>query len=224
LNNWNGTVSLFIACVELVLLINVFIFAERNKIYYLVIGIISLLMFYQAFEFIMCNLGFDSSFHAFLAFADISFLPPLGLYFILSFYNYRSKYLILVFLPALFFVIYYATIINQFNVNACTVFYAIYKYPQGDLYGFFYYTPVLITMFFLIRGIRKAKDQKVVHLSKVLLSAYVLISIPVMIAFIFAFFGRMTLVHSIVSIMCKFAVLLAFAVTYFALNNKKANE
>ncbi|HKI79232.1 MAG TPA: hypothetical protein VKA26_11880 [Ignavibacteriaceae bacterium] len=218
MNNWNGIASLFIACIELILLINVFIFAEKNKINFLVISIIFLLMFYQAFEFIMCNLGLDSSFNAFWAFADISFLPPLGLYFVLTFYNYRSKYFVFIFLPAIAFVIYYSTIIEQFNVNACTVFYAIYKYPQGDLYGLFYYTPVLVTMALLIHGIRKSPDERVVHLSKVLLTAYILISIPVVTAFVLALSDQMLLVHSIVSVMCKFAVLLAVALTYFALN------
>jgi len=221
LNNWNGIASLFIACIELILLINVFIFAEKNKINFLVISIIFLLMFYQAFEFIMCNLGLDSSFNAFWAFADISFLPPLGLYFVLTFYNYRSKYFVFIFLPAIAFVIYYSTIIEQFNVNACTVFYAIYKYPQGDIYGFFYYVPIIITMGFLFRGIKKTDNKKIIHLSKILLAAYILISIPVIIAFILALSGEMTLVHSIVSVMCKFAILLAVAVTYFSLNNKK---
>jgi hypothetical protein len=220
LNNWDGIASLFIACIELILLINVFIFAEKNKINFLVISIIFLLMFYQAFEFIMCNLGLDSSFNAFLAFADISFLPPLGLYFVLSFYKYRSKYFVFIFLPAIAFVIYYSTIIEQFNVNACTVFYAIYKYPQGDLYGFFYYTPVLVTMALLIHGIRKSSDKRVIHLSKVLLTAYILISIPVVTAFVLVLSDQMLLVHSIVSVMCKFAVLLAVALTYFVLNKK----
>jgi hypothetical protein len=220
LNNWDGIASLFIACIELILLINVFIFAEKNKINFLVISIIFLLMFYQAFEFIMCNLGLDSSFNAFLAFADISFLPPLGLYFVLSFYKYRSKYFVFIFLPAIAFVIYYSTIIEQFNVNACTVFYAIYKYPQGDLYGFFYYTLVLITMALLIHGIRKSSDKRVIHLSKVLLTAYILISIPVVTAFVLVLSDQMLLVHSIVSVMCKFAVLLAVALTYFVLNKK----
>ncbi len=220
MNNWDGIASLFIACIELILLINVFIFAEKNKINFLVISIIFLLMFYQAFEFIMCNLGLDSSFNAFLAFADISFLPPLGLYFVLSFYKYRSKYFVFIFLPAIAFVIYYSTIIEQFNVNACTVFYAIYKYPQGDLYGFFYYTPVLITMALLIHGIRKSSDKRVIHLSKVLLTAYILISIPVVTAFVLVLSDQMLLVHSIVSVMCKFAVLLAVALTYFVLNKK----
>ena len=172
----------------------------------------------------MCGLGCDSHLNAFIAFADISFLPPLGLFFILTFYKYRSKYFGILFLPALAFVIYYSTIIDQFNVNSCTAFYAIYKYPNGDLYGLFYYLPILITIGFLIRGILRPKNKATVHLSKILLAAYILISIPVMLAFSLVLLKSEFLLHSIVSIMCKFALLLALALTYFALNFKKTNE
>ena len=181
-------------------------------------------MIYQLFEWIMCGLGFDSHLNAFIAFTDISFLPPFGLFFILIFYKYRSKYFTLIFLPAIAFVIYYSTIIDQFNVNSCTAFYAIYKYPNGDLYGLFYYLPILITISFLVRGILTAKDKATTHLSKILLAAYILISVPVIIAFCLVLLKNELLLHSIVSVMCKFALLLALALTYFALNFKKADE
>ena len=224
MNNWNGIVSLLFASIELLLIINIFIFTEKNKINYLAIGVILLLTGYQFMEWIMCGLGIDTPFVAFLAFTDISFLPPLGLYFVLSFYGYKSKYFKLFFLPAIAFLVYYATIINHFNVNTCTVFYAVYKYPQGDLYGFFYYVPILITMIFLARGIKKSPDKKIIHLSKVLLTAYILISLPVIAAFILVLTGNFGLIQAIVSVMCKFAIILAVALTYFTLINKKTNE
>lgn len=181
-------------------------------------------MIYQVFEFLMCGLGFDSSYTAFLAFTDISFLPPLGLFFVLSLYNYKSGYFKLLFLPATTFIFYYSTITDRFNVNTCTVFYAIYKYPLGDLYGFIYYVPIIITIVLLTRGIKKSADKIIVHLSKVLLTSYILIAIPVIIAFILVFLNQTMLIQSIVSVMCKFAVILAIALTYFALKNKRPNE
>jgi hypothetical protein len=224
LKNWDGIVSLLIACIEFILIINIFIFAEKNKNNYLAALIISLLMIYQILEWIMCGLGFDSHLNAYIAFTDISFLPPLGLFFVLTFYKYRSKFLALLFLPALAFAIYYSTIINQFNANSCTAFYAIYKYPDGDLYGLFYYLPILITISFLIKGILKSTNKIVVRLSKILLTAYIIISLPVIIAFCLVLLNEELLLHSIVSIMCKFALLLALALTYFAINFKRINE
>lgn len=224
MDNWNGIASLLIACIEFILIINILIFAEKNKNNRLAVLIIFLLMIYQLLEWIMCGLGFDSHLNAFIAFADISFLPPMGLFFILTFYKYHSKLFALLFLPAIAFMIYYSTIIHLFNVNSCTAFYAIYKYPNGDFYGLFYYLPILITIGFLIRGILKSKDKATVHLSKILLAAYILISIPVIIAFCLVLLKNELLLHSIVSVMCKFALLLAITLTYFALNFKKANE
>jgi hypothetical protein len=224
LNNWNGIVSLLIACIEFILIINIFIFAERNKSNYIAALIIFLLIIYQLLEWIICGLGLDSHLSAYLAFTDISFLPPLGLFFVLTFYKYRSKNFMLLFLPATAFVIYYSTIIDRFNVNSCTVFYAIYKYPNGNIYGLFYYLPILITIGLLIRGISKSSNKIIIQISKILLTAYILISLPVIIAFILALLNEELLLHSIVSVMCKFALLLAIALTYFAINFKQINE
>jgi hypothetical protein len=224
LNNWNGIVSLLIACIEFILIINIFIFAERNKNNYIAALIIFLLMIYQLLEWIICGLGLDSHLNAYLAFTDISFLPPLGLFFVLTFYKNRSKLFVLLFLPAAAFVFYYSTIIDRFNVNTCTVFYAIYKYPNGNLYGLFYYLPILITIGLLIRGISKSSNKIIIQISKILLTAYILVSLPVIIAFILALLNEELLLHSIVSVMCKFALLLAIALTYFAINFKQINE
>jgi hypothetical protein len=181
-------------------------------------------MIYQLLEWVMCGLRLDFHLNAFFAFAVISFLPPLGLFFVLIFYKYHSKFFVLIFLPAVAFIIYYSTIIDRFNVNSCTVFYAIYKYPNGNIYGLFYYLPILITIGFLIRGFSKSTDKTIIQLSKILLTAYILISLPVIIAFILALLNEELLLHGIVSVMCKFALLLAIGLTYFAINYKKVNE
>jgi hypothetical protein len=131
---------------------------------------------------------------------------------------------VLLFLPAVAFVIYYSMIIDRFNVNSCAVFYAIYKYPYGDIYGLFYYVPILSTIGFLIRGILKSADKTEIRFSKILLIAYLLISLPVIIAFILVLIDEEMLLHSIVSVMCKFALLLAIALTYLAINFKGTNE
>jgi hypothetical protein len=181
-------------------------------------------MTYQLLEWIMCGLGLDSHLIVYFTFMDISFLPPLGLFFVLTYYKYRSKFFVLLFLPAVAFVIYYSMIIDRFNVNSCAVFYAIYKYPYGDIYGLFYYVPILSTIGFLIRGILKSADKTEIQFSKILLIAYLLISLPVIIAFILVLIDEEMLLHSIVSVMCKFALLLAIALTYLAINFKGTNE
>ena len=111
MDNWNGIISLFIACIELVLLINLLVFAEKNKLNLTAMLMILILMIYQTLEFLMCQLGLDFSLMPYIAFVVISFLPPLGLMIVFVLYHYKSKYRSLIFLPALMLVLYYTPIL-----------------------------------------------------------------------------------------------------------------
>src|SRR3990172_2869249 len=102
MNNWNGIISLLIASLELIFLINLLIFAEKNKLNLLVISIMFLLFGYQAIEYFICGIGLSSSFMAYLAFVDITFLPPLNLLFVLSLFGNKSKLVPVIFLPEVF--------------------------------------------------------------------------------------------------------------------------
>src|ERR1035437_10786359 len=96
MDNWNGIVSLLIACIELFLIINILIFAEKNRFNKITIIFLIVLMIYQLLEFVMCHLNYSSSFLAYIAFIDISFLPPLDLFLIYTFFirkNDNLRYL-----------------------------------------------------------------------------------------------------------------------------------
>ena len=77
--NWNGTVSLLIACFEFLLLFNLLVFAEKNSLNKIAITMVALLAGYQTMEFLMCQVELHSSFFPYFAFVIISFLPPLNL-------------------------------------------------------------------------------------------------------------------------------------------------
>lgn len=51
MENFPGIVSLFLVCLELVFLINLIIFAEKNKVNKKIFWLIGLLLGYQSFEF-----------------------------------------------------------------------------------------------------------------------------------------------------------------------------
>ena len=155
MNNLDGIVSLFIACIEIVLFVNLIVFADKNKENLLVFLIILLLAGYQTFEYLICGIGMKSSFTAYLAFADISFLPPLSILLVISYLKFKSRLKPLMFLPALFFVIYYSSITGQFAVVKCSVLYASYNYPLGTLYGLFYYLPIFISFVLLLSNYKK---------------------------------------------------------------------
>jgi len=218
MDNWNGIGSLLIASVELILLINLLIFAEKNKFNRTAMLIIFVLLVYQSLEFFMCQVGLDFPFMPYLAFVDIIFLPPLIIVLISRLYSYENKFLNLVFLPAIVFIIYYTIVIDKFVVTSCTVLYATYSFPLGDLYGTFYYLPIIIATIILIKKISHKTDEKIVKISKILLFGNFIISIPVIIAFVMRFTGSYYFIAMIESVMCKFAffyvVCLSIAMLY----------
>ncbi len=217
---WNGIASLFIACIELILLVNLLIFAEKNKVNKMAMLLILLLMIYQSLEFLMCHLDLQFSFMPYLAFVDISFLPPLGLFYILTLLGYKSNYFKLFFIPAITFSIYYTFIIPKFTVTSCAVFYATYNYPLGDLYGFFYYSLVITVIIILtINLIRTTGIKK--KFAAIILTAHIIISIPVISAFILAWMNKPEALDLIESVMCKFAFAYALALTAVTLMNKQ---
>ena len=219
--NWNGTVSLLIACLEFLLLFNLFVFTEKNKLNKTAIVMIALLACYQSMEFLMCQVELQSSFFPYFAFVIISFLPPLNLLIVLALKTKPELKLLkfLLFLPALFFIIYYSFSIPQFAVTSCTVLYATYHYPLGDLYGFFYYLPILFSIMLLIRFVKKEDDKKLKLVGRVLLFGSIFISIPVVVGFILMFTGSYSLISAIESVMCKFAFVYALCLSFICIYN-----
>ena len=225
MDNWDGLGSLLIACIEFILLVNLVIFASKSKLNKLAMMLIFILMTYQLLEFLMCQVGLSSSLMAYFAFAVISILPPLNFILIAEFYKFKSRAVNLVFLPAVVFILYYLFVINHFTVTSCAVLYATYNYPLGDLYGLFYYSPILVVLVLLTRGIKKEKEKKSLFISKILLAGNIIISIPVAVAFILMATGDYYLIAKMESIMCKFAFAYALCLGVVCLyNSKRKNE
>lgn len=218
MNNLDGIVSLLIACIEIVLLVNLVIFADRNKLNVLVFAIILLLAGYQVSEYLICGIGMKASGMAYTAFAVISSLPPLSLLLVLTYLKIKFKLAPLIFFPAVFFVIYYSSVIKEFAVVKCTVFYAAYNYPLGTLYGAFYYLPIFISFLLLYRNLSN-RDFPVKQ-TRLLLIGHYFIIIPVIASFILLLLNLPGLLNSIESVLCKFAFGYAVALGFFALNNR----
>jgi hypothetical protein len=212
----DGLLSLLIACIEIVFIINLLIFAAKNNVNKLVILLIILLFEYQFIEFLICFAGLQKQIFIYLALLSISLLPPLSLFTALTFDKKESFYNLLIFIPALFFIVYYPFVIDRFAVTKCTVLYASYHYPLGDLYGIIYYLPVIATMILLYRKWKAEDNIKQKSLTRVFLFGYLFTFLPAII-FVLAF---PSLIKSVESLLCKFAFVLAAFLTYFALNNK----
>jgi len=219
--NWNGTVSLLIACIEFLLLFNLIIFAEKNKLNKIAIMMIALLAIYQTMEFLMCQVELQSAFFPYLAFVIISFLPPFNLLIALVLKPKSELKLLekIIFLPAIIFSIYYTIVIPEFGVTSCTVLYATYHYPLGDLFGLFYYLPILISIFLLIRFVKKESDKKLKLVGNALLAGSIFISIPPLLGFSLMFAGSYSLISAMESVMCKFAFVYALCLTFICIYN-----
>ena len=217
--NWNGTVSLLIACFEFLLLFNLLVFTEKNRLNKIAITMVTLLAVYQTMEFLMCQVELQNSFFPYFAFVIISFLPPLNLLLTLSLTHTLTRAGYLVFIPAILFSIYYTFIIPEFAVTSCTVLYATYHYPLGDLFGFFYYAPILISIILLALFVRKESDKKKRLIGKVLLFGAVFISIPPLLGFSLMFAGSYAVISAIESVMCKFAFIYALCLSFVCIYN-----
>lgn len=224
--NWNGIISLLFASIEFLLLLNLLIFIEKNRLNIAAMSMIALLAIYQSLEFIMCQIGITDQLFPYLALLDISFLPPLNLLLtllLISKGKFARQYY-LIFLPAIAFSVYYLFVITEFAVTGCTVLYASYHYPFGDLYGAFYYLPVLTSIILLIRFIPKAEDKKKKIIAKVLLFGSVFISLPVVLGFTLMFTGNYSIIIAMESIMCKFAIVYAVCLTFICLYNSPIKD
>lgn len=218
--NLDGIISLLIACIELVYIINLLIFAEKNPVNKLVIGLVALLLGYQIIEFLICFVGLQKQIFVYLAFLDISLLPPLGLYTILKYAGKLKSYHKFVFIPALFFILYYPFVLDQFVVAKCTLLYASYHYPLGKLYATFYYLPVIATMIILNKKWGAETDPKQKALTRLFFFGYLFTFIPAM---IFAIFFP-AFIFSVESLLCKFAFVFATFLTIFVLKNKTLSK
>ena len=222
--NWNGTVSLLIACLEVLLLLNLFVFAEKNRLNKIAMMMVALLAGYQTMEFLMCQVELQNAFFPYFAFVIISFLPPLNLILTLSLSHTFTRAGYVIFLPAISFLVYYTFVIPEFAVTSCTVLYATYHYPYGEVFGFFYYLPILVSIVLLIRFIRKESDKKIKKIGKVLLFGAVFISVPVVAGFVLMFAGNYSLISAIESVMCKLAFVYALCLSFVCIFNSPVKD
>jgi hypothetical protein len=212
----DGLISLLIACIELVYIVNLLIFAEKNSVNRLLTGLLALLFGYQVIEFLICYAGLQQQIFIYLAFLDISLLPPLGLYTALLYAGKLKSHHKLIFIPALFFIVYYPFVLDQFVVAKCTVLYASYHYPLGELYATVYYLPIIATMIILNKKWGAETDPKQKALTRLYFFGYIFTFIPAM---IFAIFFP-AFIYSVESLLCKMAFVLATFITIFTLKNK----
>jgi len=215
----DGIVSTIIAAAEFGAIVYLLLTAEKSTVNKLTITTIGLLFGYQFMEFFLCFLGVQNKFLVYLALLDITLLPPLGLYTVLLFSGKLKSHHKFIFIPALFFIVFYGFMMDQLEIVKCTVLYATYNYPLGPFYGTFYYLPILGAMIILNKKWGAEKDPHEKALTRLHFFGYLFTFLPAMIIALFS----PAFVHSAESLLCKMAFTLATFLTFFtSMNRTKA--
>ena len=221
MENYQGIISLFIACIEIVLLINLLIFSEKNKENKIIIGLVILLFGYQFMEFFMCYTESYSNLLVYFSFVIISILPPLMLYLVLTINKVKNNLMLLVFVPIVLLLTYYLFVLTNFEITNCTVLFAAYEMPLGDLYGVIYYSPIIISIYLLSKMVSNDTYKENKTNLVILLVGILATFVPV--AIIIAMFP--VLIDYVESFFCKAASIIALTFTLYAIrNNGKAKE
>ncbi len=212
----DGLLSLLIFCIETVLLINLFIFSENNETNKWVKLMLFILSLFQLSEFIICYNMINIPVMIYLQIMIAGLLPPVGLVLVQKYWGSEAKYKILYFIFPLIFLIYYPTVLDEFKLGECTFFLAAFEIPRGVFFGLYYYGFVLAAIATNIYYLLKCTDNSKKNLGLILLLGYILTFLPGSIIMLF----NKIMLNSVESLFCKFAVFLAFALTYLGLKNK----
>lgn len=214
--SFDGTISFLIMLLELTFLYRLIKHADRNRINKMVFGIVSLLAGYQAYEFLICFFNVSSPVIVYLALADISFLPPMGLALALTVFGVKDKrVLLLPFVPFIFLLGNFLFNLDQIAVTKCTVLYASYNYPLGFIYGFFYFFLIYISIYLFAVSYFHTENESEKRMIKILIFGFVFTFIPANVLFLLS---EQT-VGIVESLQCKIAFVLAFSLLHFGLKN-----
>ncbi len=219
MEQYNGFLSVLFAAIEFLLLANVFAYGERNKSNQLAFGIMVLLFGYQFFEAIICAAGYKTQTVIAFAFVDITFLPPLGFLLATEFLNKKIKGIKYLFHPYAAFAVYFLFNKNGFANVHCTPFAASYDYAISYIYGFFYYAPIVGTIYLLLSNRKNIPAEKR-KAYKTLTSGFVFTFVPFFMAFPFI----QELFPYAESVLCKLAFILAIFLTFFVLLNSYGKQ
>ncbi len=178
----------------------------------LVSSLLVFLAIFQGTEFLLCGgLGATGGVWSSLGYASITMLPPLGLHLAYAISGKKSKYLVpLAYVTAAGFIAYFAIGTQAISGHTCYANYAVFDNAKGNswLYALYYYGWLLIgtlTAYELGRKAKKGIKQALYALSL----GYISFIAPTTLVNII----DPSTIAGIPSIMCGFAVILAFILT-----------
>ena len=211
-------VSLSTAIIEW--LIAFFIYYKYNKSFlskFLFIFIF-ILGFYQFTEYMLCTSG-DIQLWGKLGFITYTFLPAIGLHFVLSYTKNKINKLI-IYLPVLIIILMTVANDNFIISGSCSkMFVKIENYFYNSanpvataIYLTWYFLNIIIIAVYLINGIRKTRNKTLIVIYLTILSTTLLTIIPPVILFVVF----PSLSYEFPSIYCQFALLFSIMALFGA--------
>jgi len=203
-------VSLSTAIVEFVVATAILVFCRKSLINRFFPLLIYILGFYQFTEFMLCTSNYPF-FWAKMGFITYSFLPAVGLHFIMKLTSRKCNYITLYMVPVIFSLT--ALINPDFIIEStCTTFFVIvtkdlFNSLFSYIYGLYYFGFILLFCYFLFNSFNKEKDQLKRKLYAVIFAATLITLLPALVLFlIFPAFKVM-----FPSVYCEFSVLFTVA-------------
>jgi hypothetical protein len=203
-------VSLSTAIFEFVVATAILVFCRKSLINRFFPLFIYILGFYQFTEFMLCTSNYPF-FWAKMGFVTYSFLPAVGLHFIIKLTNRKCNYITIYMVPVIFSLM--AFLKPGFIIeSSCTTFFVIVIKNLFDplfsyIYGSYYFGFILLFCYFLLKSFNKEKNQIKREVYVIVFSATLITLFPAMVLFIvFPAFNIM-----FPSVYCEFAVLFTVA-------------
>lgn len=178
------------------------------------VGIVLTLIFlaiFQLSEYQICG-GLDLILWSRIGLFAITFLPVLGIYLITKL-NKKSYLLKFSFILAIAFAVFFVLIPNTINGATCGGNYIIFDINSNvnSLYGYYYFGFLLLGIWESVKGINSdTNKKKIKEALKWLIIGYLSFILPLTFVYIFIPITRV----AVASIMCGFAVIFAFILTF----------
>ncbi len=203
-------VSLSTAIFEFVVATAILVFCRKSLINRFFPLLIYILGFYQFTEFMLCTSNYPF-FWAKMGFVTYSFLPAVGLHFVMKLTNRKCNYITIYMVPVIFSLM--AFLKPGFIIeSSCTTFFVIviknlFNSLFSYIYGLYYFGFILLFCYFLFNSFNKEKNQIKREIYFIVFSATLITLSPAMVLFIvFPAFNIM-----FPSVYCEFAVFFTVA-------------
>ncbi len=214
MDDYNGLLALFIACMNLVLVLNILVFAEKNTLIKYIIFLITLFVLDQFGEFINCYFEPAESILLFIKLIVMLFIPATILIIVWNIHGANAKYNWITFVVPIVLSIVYAVSSLQPEVISCSPGSAAYLFPFQGITDAYFIASLILSAVILYSGIVKFPDQKKIII--VIFTGLVLAVLPAVIASLIS-----NSAYEIKeSLFGKTSVTLSVTLTYYSLKKK----